>query len=56
MRLPVPLFEGRRSRAAVSLTPEPADGVSLQRIVTVLDQLRGVGARQVSFLEATPGE
>lgn len=134
MRLRVPLFQGRRSRAAVSLTPlidvvfilliffmlvsnlqstnmidlrvadrnaaptqvrdrallvtisrdtlqldgqpvslaqlreqvalqpqrqvalEPADGVSLQRIVTVLDQLRGVGASQVSFLEATPGK
>ncbi len=49
-------------RERVALQPqrqvalEPADGVSLQRIVTVLDQLRGAGASQVSFLEATPGE
>ena len=35
---------------------EPADGVSLQRIVNVLDQLRGAGASQVSFLEAATGE
>lgn len=35
---------------------EPADGVSLQRIVNVLDQLRGAGASQVSFLEATTAE
>lgn len=49
-------------REQVALQPqrqvalEPADGVSLQRIVTVLDQLRGVGASRVSFLEATPEE
>ncbi len=49
-------------REQVALQPqrqvalEPADGVSLQRVVTVLDQLRGAGASQVSFLEATPGE
>lgn len=49
-------------REQVALQPqrqvalEPADGVSLQRIVTVLDQLRGAGASRVSFLEATPGE
>ena len=49
-------------REQVALQPqrqvalEPADGVSLQRIVNVLDQLRGVGASRVSFLEATPGE
>ncbi|KKZ11617.1 MAG: hypothetical protein TH68_08445 [Candidatus Synechococcus spongiarum 142] len=34
----------------------PADGVSLQRVVNVLDQLRGAGANQVSFLEAEIGE
>ena len=49
-------------REQVALQPqrqvalEPADGVSLQRIVTVLDQLRGAGASRVSFLEATPEE
>lgn len=49
-------------REQVALQPqrqvalEPADGVSLQRIVNVLDQLRGAGASQVSFLEATPGD
>lgn len=49
-------------REQVALQPqrqvalEPADGVSLQRVVTVLDQLRGAGASHVSFLEATPGE
>lgn len=49
-------------REQVALQPqrqvalEPADGVSLQRIVTILDQLRGAGANQVSFLEATTGE
>lgn len=44
-------------REQVALQPqrpvalEPAEGVSLQRIVNVLDQLRGAGANQVSFLE-----
>ena len=46
-------------REQVSLQPqrqvalEPAAGVSLQRIVNVLDQLRGAGASRVSFLETT---
>ena len=34
---------------------EPAEGVSLQRIVNVLDQLRGAGASQVSFLPKNNG-
>ena len=46
-------------REQVTLQPqrqvalEPAEGVSLQRIVSVMDQLRGAGASQVSFIEAT---
>ncbi|MCY4360422.1 MAG: biopolymer transporter ExbD [Cyanobacteria bacterium MAG APA_bin_95] len=49
-------------REQVALQPqrqvalEPADGVSLQHVVSVLDQLRGAGARQVSFLQAAAGE
>ena len=49
-------------REQVALQPqrqvalEPADGVSLQQVVNVLDQLRGAGARQVSFLQAAAGE
>jgi len=49
-------------REQVALQPqrqvalEPADGVSLQHVVNVLDQLRGAGARQVSFLQAAAGE
>lgn len=49
-------------REQVALQPqrqvalEPADGVSLQHVVNVLDQLRGAGARQVSFLQAATGE
>ena len=49
-------------RDQVALQPQrqvalqPADGVSLQRTVNVLDQLRGIGATQVSFLEAATGE
>ncbi|KKZ11348.1 MAG: hypothetical protein TE42_08125 [Candidatus Synechococcus spongiarum SP3] len=49
-------------REQVALQPQrqvalqPADGVSLQRTVNILDQLRGAGASQVSFLEAPPGE
>ena len=49
-------------REQVALQPQrqvalqPADGVPLQRVVTVLDQLRGAGASQVSFLEATTGK
>ena len=35
---------------------EPAGGVSLQRMVNALDQLRGAGASQVSFLKTTAGE
>lgn len=35
---------------------QPTGGVPLQRIVNVLDQLRGVGASQVSFLEEVTGE
>lgn len=49
-------------RDQVALQPQrqvalqPSDGVSLQRIVNLLDQLRSVGASQVSFLEAATGE
>lgn len=35
---------------------EPADGVSLQQTVNVLDQLHGAGARQVSFLQGRTEE
>lgn len=46
-------------REQVALQPqrqvalEPTDGVSLQRIVSILDQLRAAGASRVSFLETT---
>ncbi|MXW39793.1 MAG: biopolymer transporter ExbD [Synechococcus sp. SB0668_bin_15] len=49
-------------RDQVALQPQrqvaiqSSDGVSLQRIVNLLDQLRSVGASQVSFLEAATGE
>ncbi|SAY38296.1 ExbD/TolR family protein [Candidatus Synechococcus spongiarum] len=56
---PVPLAQLREQVALQpqrQVTLEPADGVSLQRIVAVLDQLRGAGASQVSFLAAASGE
>lgn len=49
-------------RGQVALQPqrrvalEPAEGVSLQRVVRILDQLRGAGASRVSFLETTTEE
>ncbi|MYF36454.1 MAG: biopolymer transporter ExbD [Synechococcus sp. SB0678_bin_12] len=49
-------------RGRIALQPrrrwllEPAAGVSLQQTVNVLDQLRGAGASQVSFLQARTEE
>lgn len=51
-----------RLRERIALQPqqqvvlEPADGVSLQQAVNVLDQLRAAGADRVSFLQAGTGE
>ena len=49
-------------RGRIALQPrrqvvlEPAAGVSLQQTVNVLDQMRGAGASQVSFLQARTEE